>query len=70
VNSSIASTTTIQEVLKEAHKAFVVLSKHAPTEELVNYVEFMGNLISSTVIDARRRTGGVRDESSCFLDPK
>jgi hypothetical protein len=48
-------------VLKAAHKAFVALSKHVPAEELVNHVEFMRNLISSMVSDARRRKGGVGD---------
>jgi hypothetical protein len=49
------------EVLKAAHKAFTALSKHVPAEELVEHIEFMRNLISSMVSDARRRKGGVGD---------
>lgn len=48
-------------VLKANHAAFSALSKHVPAEELVKHVEFMRNLLASTVSDARRRKGGVGD---------
>ena len=50
-----------QEVLKAANAAFTALSKHVEAEELVNHIEFMRNLLSSMVSDARRRKGGVGD---------
>ena len=43
------------------------LSTHVPAEELVKHVEFIRNLISSMVSDARRRKGGVGDGE--FLTP-
>lgn len=49
------------DVLKATNKAFASLSKSVPAEELVKHVEFMCNLISSMVSEARRRKGGVGD---------
>jgi hypothetical protein len=49
------------EVLKATNLAFAALSKHVAAEELVKHVEFLRNLIASTVSDARRRKGGVGD---------
>jgi hypothetical protein len=54
-------------VLKATNGALVALSKHVPAEELVKHIEFIRNLISSTVSDARRRKGGVGD--GIFLMP-
>lgn len=50
-----------QEVLKATNAAFTALSKHVEAEELVKHIEFMRNLLSSLVSDARRRKGGVGD---------
>lgn len=50
-----------ESVLRATHNAFTALSKHVPAEELVKHVEFMRNLLSSMVSDARRRKGGVGD---------
>ncbi len=49
------------DVLKATNLAFTALSNYVPSEELVNNVEFMRNLIASIVSDARRRKGGVGD---------
>jgi hypothetical protein len=54
-------------VLKATSGALTALSKHVPAEELVKHVEFIRNLIASTVSDARRRKGGVGD--GVFLMP-
>lgn len=54
-------------VLKGNYDAFSALSTHVPAEELVKHVEFIRNLISSMVSDARRRKGGVGDGE--FLMP-
>lgn len=48
-------------VLKSAHEALMALSTYVPAEELVKSIEFIRNLISSMVSDARRRKGGVGD---------
>lgn len=48
-------------VLKATHHALSTLSKCVSAEELVKHVEFMRNLLSSIVSDARRRKGGVGD---------
>jgi hypothetical protein len=54
-------------VLKATSGALTALSKHVPAEELVKHIEFIRNLIASTVSDARRRKGGVGD--GVFLMP-
>jgi hypothetical protein len=54
-------------VLTATNGALAALSKHVPAEELVNHIEFIRNLIASTVSDARRRKGGVGD--GVFLMP-
>ncbi|KAI2506869.1 HEAT repeat [Fragilaria crotonensis] len=54
-------------VLKGNYDAFSALSTNVPAEELVKHVEFIRNLISSMVSDARRRKGGVGDGE--FLMP-
>jgi hypothetical protein len=54
-------------VLKATNGALTALSKHVAADELVNHIEFMRNLIASTVSDARRRKGGVGD--GVFLLP-
>lgn len=48
-------------VLKADNKAWSALSRHVPAEELVKHIEFIKNLLSSMVSDARRRKGGVGD---------
>ena len=50
-----------KDVVKTANKAFLALSKCVPAEVLVEDIEYMRNLISSMVSDARRRKGGVGD---------
>lgn len=50
-----------QDVLKATNAAFTALSKYVEAEELVKHIEFMRNLLSSMVSDARRRKGGVGD---------
>ena len=54
-------------MLKGNFEAFSALSTCVAAEELVKHVEFMRNLISSMVSDARRRKGGVGDGE--FLMP-
>lgn len=54
-------------VLQGNYDAFSALSTNVPAEELVKHVEFIRNLISSMVSDARRRKGGVGDGE--FLMP-
>jgi hypothetical protein len=54
-------------VLKATNVALGALSKNVPAEELVKHIEFIRNLIASTVSDARRRKGGVGD--GVFLLP-
>lgn len=54
-------------VLKANQAAFKALSRDVPAEELVKHIEFMRNMISSMVSDARRRKGGVGDGE--FLMP-
>ena len=48
-------------ILISTNNALSSLTKHVPAEELVNHIEYMRNLISSMVSDARRRKGGVGD---------
>ena len=50
-----------KEVLSATNSALKALSKHVSAEELVQHIEFIRNLISSMVSDARRRKGGVGD---------
>ena len=50
-----------KEVLLATNAALSALTKNVPSEELVNHIEFIRNLISSMVSDARRRKGGVGD---------
>jgi Mn-containing catalase len=50
-----------KQVLVAANSGLAALSIHVSTEELVNHIEFIRNLIASMVSDARRRKGGVGD---------
>ena len=50
-----------KNVLKATNSGLLALSKNVPAEELVTHIEFIRNLISSMVSDARRRKGGVGD---------
>jgi hypothetical protein len=50
-----------QNVLSATNSALAALSKWVSAEELVQHIEFIRNLISSMVSDARRRKGGVGD---------
>jgi hypothetical protein len=48
-------------VLKATNAALSTLSKHVSSEELVNHIEFIRNLLASMVSESRRRKGGVGD---------
>ena len=48
-------------VLKATNSALSALTTAVEAEELVKHIEFMRNLLSSMVSDARRRKGGVGD---------
>lgn len=50
-----------EAVLVATNNAFTSLSKHVPSEVLVEHIEFIRNLIASMVSESRRRKGGVGD---------